>query len=92
MENKYIFLLFFTFSQFNYSFGQEKDLAYKSEAVEVVKIASSTFIHISYLNTEDFGKVECNGMIVIHKGESLLFDTQANDEASLELIKKSVLS
>ncbi|WP_339865883.1 subclass B1 metallo-beta-lactamase [uncultured Algoriphagus sp.] len=66
--------------------SQEKEVAYKSETLQIEQISPNTFVHISYLNTNDFGKVACNGMIVINEGEALVFDTPANDEASLELI------
>lgn len=59
---------------------------YSSENLHIEQISPNTFIHISYLNTDDFGKVGCNGMIVINDGEALVFDTPANEEASLELI------
>ncbi len=68
----------------NVSFAQE--ILYKSETLQIEQISPNTFVHVSYLNTDDFGKVACNGMIVIHDGEALVFDTPANDEASLELI------
>lgn len=76
----HLILLLFSFS----SFAQET--IYKSEILQIEQISTNTFVHISYLNTDDFGKVGCNGMIVINKGEALVFDTPANDEASLELL------
>ena len=66
--------------------SQENELAYLSETLQIEQISPNTFVHISYLNTDDFGKVACNGMIVINEGEALVFDTPANDEASVELI------
>ncbi|SFB55259.1 subclass B1 metallo-beta-lactamase [Algoriphagus aquimarinus] len=68
----------------NISFAQE--LLYKTETLEIEQISPNTFVHVSYLNTNDFGKVACNGMIVMNEGEALVFDTPASDEASLELI------
>lgn len=64
--------------------AQEK--VFESETLQIEQISPNTFVHISYLNTNDFGKVACNGMIVINKGEALVFDTPTNDEASLKLI------
>ncbi|REG90940.1 subclass B1 metallo-beta-lactamase [Algoriphagus antarcticus] len=66
--------------------SQQITTIYESETLQIEQISPNTFVHISYLNTEDFGKVACNGMIVINEGEALVFDTPANDEASLELI------
>lgn len=68
----------------NVCFAQE--ILHKTETLQIEQISPNTFVHISYLNTDDFGKVACNGMIVMNEGEALVFDTPANDEASLELI------
>jgi metallo-beta-lactamase class B len=67
-------------------FAQQTKSIYHSEILEIEQISPNTFVHISYLNTEDFGKVACNGMIVINGGEALVFDTPADHEASKELI------
>lgn len=66
--------------------AQEKPFVYESENLQIQQISSHTFLHVSYLNTDDFGKVACNGMIVIDENEALVFDTPANEEASKELI------
>ncbi|MEN2282420.1 subclass B1 metallo-beta-lactamase [Algoriphagus sp. SE2] len=84
MKSTYFFFVLFllTFSLF----AQENTFVYKSETLQIEQISDNTFVHISYLNTDDFGKVACNGMIVINAGDALVFDTPANEEASLELI------
>ncbi|MEB2782646.1 subclass B1 metallo-beta-lactamase [Algoriphagus sp. C2-6-M1] len=76
-------VIFFSF-WINSSLAQQT--LHKSETLQIEQISPNTFVHISYLNTNDFGKVACNGMIVINDGEALVFDTPANDEASLELL------
>ncbi|TAI48039.1 subclass B1 metallo-beta-lactamase [Flagellimonas allohymeniacidonis] len=60
---------------------------YESESLVIKQLGNKTFLHISYLQTEDYGKVACNGMIVVDNGEALVFDTPTNDTASLELIR-----
>lgn len=67
-------------------FAQQSQSKYRSETLQIEQISLNTFVHISYLNTEDFGKVGCNGMVVINGGEALVFDTPADHEASKELI------
>ncbi|WP_339878706.1 subclass B1 metallo-beta-lactamase [uncultured Algoriphagus sp.] len=67
-------------------YSQQVKSVYESETLQIEQISPNTFVHISYLNTDDFGKVACNGMIVLNDGEALVFDTPANDDASLELI------
>jgi metallo-beta-lactamase class B len=59
---------------------------YSSENLIIRKISAHTYQHISYLQTQSFGKVDCNGMIVVSGGEAVIFDTPATNETSLELI------
>ena len=59
---------------------------YQSETLEIQKITDHVYQHISFLDTESFGKVPCNGMIVFDKGEALIFDTPTDNAASSELI------
>ncbi len=66
--------------------AQENIPFYESANVRVEKLTENTFRHISYLSTEDFGKVSCNGMIVVDKNEAVIFDTPTNDNDSRELI------
>ncbi|WPZ09226.1 subclass B1 metallo-beta-lactamase [Roseivirga spongicola] len=66
---------------------QGESVVYKSETLSVVKLSDHTYLHISYLDTEAFGKVPCNGMFIIYEGESVVFDTPTNSENSRELIR-----
>lgn len=79
-------LLIFSFFQASFLFVQQSKKVYSSETLEINQISPNTFVHVSFLNTQDFGKVGCNGMIVINEGEALVFDTPTNDVTSQELI------
>lgn len=59
---------------------------YESDTLVIKQISDHAFQHITYLQTEDYGKVGCNGMIVVDQGEAIVFDTPPDDEASVELI------
>ncbi len=65
--------------------SETKDV-YHTATLTVTPLSKSTYVHISYLQTTSFGKVACNGMIVVDKGEALIFDTPADDSTSYELI------
>jgi len=41
--------------------GQKSIFIYESENLKIKQLSDNTFIHISYLKTEDFGNVACNG-------------------------------
>lgn len=60
-------------------------ILYQSDNLIIQRLSAHVYRHISYLNTETFGKVECNGMIVMNGNEAIIFDTPANNESSAEL-------
>jgi metallo-beta-lactamase class B len=61
-------------------------IVYKSDNLIIQQLSNHVYQHISFLNTNDFGKVACNGMIVINENEAIVFDTPAGDTSSGELI------
>jgi metallo-beta-lactamase class B len=60
---------------------------YKTNNLIVTQISENSFTHISYKQTNDFGNVPCNGLIVRDKNEVIVFDTPTNDKSAEELIK-----
>lgn len=61
-------------------------LVYQSENLIIRQLSSHVYVHTSFLETESFGRVPCNGMVVLHAGEAVVFDTPADNKSSLELI------
>lgn len=61
-------------------------IVYKTDELSVIQLSDHVYQHISYLNTDSFGRVPCNGMIVKQDGEVVILDTPANDKSSEELI------
>jgi len=59
---------------------------YQSDALTVTQLTEDVYVHTSFLQTETFGKVACNGMIVTNQNEAVVFDTPADDSSSAELI------
>lgn len=59
---------------------------YQSKNLIITKLSNHIYQHISFLNTDDFGKVECNGMVVINENEGIVFDTPTDNDSSMELI------
>lgn len=60
---------------------------YKSKDLIVTQIAPNSFEHVSFLQTNDFGYVPCNGLIVRNSNEVIVFDTPTNNKSAEELIK-----
>lgn len=66
--------------------AQQNQLLYQTETLEVSRVSQHTLLHLSYLKTTSFGKVACNGMIVVNNGEAIVFDTTCDNASSKELI------
>lgn len=49
-----------------------------SEDVSLVKVTEKVYIHRSKLQTQDFGKVTCNGMLYIEGKEAAIVDTPSD--------------
>ena len=49
-------------------------LVYESAILQVTQITENCFIHTSFLQTNDFGNVPCNGLIVSDSKEVIIFD------------------
>ena len=60
--------------------------AYESEHLRIIKVTPQSFIHVSWLLTESYGRVASNGLVYIDDGEAIVFDTPVNDTAATELI------
>lgn len=60
---------------------------YRSEAIVVTRISENAYVHTSYLQTNDFGLVPCNGLVVTGGQEAYVFDTPTDDPGSQELIQ-----
>ncbi len=60
---------------------------YESESMRLIQISKHAYIHTSFLETEEWGKVACHGMVVVDKGEAIVFDTPVDDASSAELIR-----
>ena len=59
---------------------------YKSNDLVITQITENSFVHTSFLQTNDFGNVPCNGLIVRDNNEVIIFDTPTNNNSSKELI------
>jgi metallo-beta-lactamase class B len=63
-----------------------QDKSFQSDDLVVEQLSDHVYRHITYLQTQSFGKVACNGMIVFDKNEAIIFDTPVSDTTSATLI------
>ncbi|WAC13353.1 subclass B1 metallo-beta-lactamase [Dyadobacter pollutisoli] len=86
------FLLFILFIVGFECSAQTRDIfksknVYQSKNLLITQIDKNSYEHISYSQTNDFGKVPCNGLIVRNDNEVIVFDTPIDDKSSEELIR-----
>ncbi len=67
--------------------GADSNIVYQSDKLVVKQLSPSVYQHVTFLNSPSFGRVSCNGMIVVDKNEALVFDTPSTNEDSEELLK-----
>ena len=60
---------------------------YKTRDLIVTQISENSFVHTSFKQTNDFGYVPCNGLIVRNNNEVIILDTPTNDKSAEDLIK-----
>ena len=66
---------------------REDLVVYQTSNLVIQKLTDNVYEHISYLNTSDYGKVGCNGMVVVNGNEAVVFDTPTSDRSSYELVR-----
>ncbi|HRD80952.1 MAG: subclass B1 metallo-beta-lactamase [Saprospiraceae bacterium] len=59
----------------------------QTKLLKTEALAEGVFVHISYLDSEQFGFVPCNGMVYIRGGEAIVFDTPTDNAGSEKLIR-----
>ncbi|MEO1053127.1 MAG: MBL fold metallo-hydrolase [Bacteroidota bacterium] len=65
---------------------KDEALLYQSDDLIIRALTPNTYLHVTFLETQDYGKVGCNGLIHFSDGEAVIFDTPPTDSVSLELI------
>jgi metallo-beta-lactamase class B len=65
------------------SFSQE--VISVSPDLELIKISDNTYLHVSYYDLPDYGRISANGLIFIVNSRAILFDTPWNDSLTFLL-------
>lgn len=65
---------------------QQGNIVYESEELKIIKLTNNSYVHVTYLYSDDYGKVSCNGLIYINNNEAVVFDTPSYNNVSEELI------
>lgn len=65
---------------------QTDSMLYITETLIIKQLTDHVYQHITFLSTQSFGKVDCNGMIVVDNNEAIVFDTPADSISTVELL------
>ena len=58
-----------------------------TEGLSIIRLTANVYMHVSDLQTTDFGKVKCNGLIYMNGNEGVICDTPVNNEMSKHLLE-----
>ena len=84
MKN-YILSIAVVLSTFSLCFAQKKETIRLSEDISLVKLTDKVYQHVSAFQTEEWGKIKANGVLLIDKGKALMLDTPWNNEQTEKL-------
>jgi metallo-beta-lactamase class B len=57
-----------------------------TDALKIKPLTKNSFVHITFLESEQFGHVPCNGLVYVQGDEAIVFDTPPDDAGSALLI------
>ncbi len=56
-----------------------------ADNVELIKLSENAYIHISYLESPNYGRIPANGLIFISNGDALVIDSPWTDSLTMDL-------
>jgi len=56
-----------------------------NDDIQLIQLQDSIFIHTSWYQTQNFGKVPANGLIIIRNGQAIMIDTPWDNEMTKQL-------
>lgn len=82
MKRVYLLLLFLALGSASYS----QDLIRITADLELIRISDNAYIHVSWSDLPDYGRVGANGLVFISGSRAFLFDTPWNDSLTCILV------
>ncbi len=56
-----------------------------NDDLELIHLQDSIFVHVSWVNSDTYGRFSCNGMVIIRNGEAVLIDTPMGNKQTRQL-------
>ncbi|PLX03209.1 MAG: subclass B1 metallo-beta-lactamase [Marinilabiliales bacterium] len=85
MIKQFALVTFIVFIISNNSFAQENNIIVIDNNIQLINLQDSIFIHISWQQSETFGRFPSNGLIIIKNGEALMVDTPMDNDKTKRL-------
>ncbi|KAF5044955.1 Metallo-beta-lactamase type 2 [anaerobic digester metagenome] len=60
--------------------GQQYDTLFVNKDIQLVRFYNSFYIHISWDESEEYGRFSSNGLVLIHDSKALMIDTPTDEE------------
>jgi metallo-beta-lactamase class B len=60
--------------------SQENKQIYINDDIQIEQLSDSIFRHITWEESNQFGRFSSNGMLIIHKGQAIMIDTPFDNE------------
>ncbi len=64
--------------------AQDKSITINND-LQLIHLKDSVFVHVSWVNSESYGRFSCNGMVIISEGEAVLVDAPMSNEQTKQL-------
>ena len=56
-----------------------------SKNIELIKISDKAYVHVSFMDMPNYGRISANGLILINGNEAFLFDSPWTDSITMDL-------
>lgn len=66
--------------------GKEDTSVYATATLEIRQISAHVYEHTTFMDVSGYGRVPCNGMIVVDAHDAVVLDTPPDDRSAEELI------
>ena len=63
----------------------QSDTIVISKDIQLLHLQDSVFVHVTWVDSEQYGRFSCNGMLVVRNSEAIMVDTPMSNEQTEEL-------
>ncbi len=56
-----------------------------SKDIQLIHLQDSIFVHVTWIDSEQYGRFSCNGMLIVSNGEAVMIDTPMTNEQTRQI-------